>query len=120
MMLKRKYLIVKSIFKNLYKQVFGNLCYVEISRTEAKNVYLHRNPVYRISTHPSIDSLFLSAGDDGRVLMYDMRAPDSEGLHFSALSLPKLNVFYFVQIHLSLLTTQNHFMVSPLILQNLD
>lgn len=46
---------------------------------EAEDVYRHEDAVYGLSSDPVNDSIFASACADGRVLIYDIRAPPSEG-----------------------------------------
>ncbi len=43
------------------------------------DVFLHEEAVYGISVDPINDNVFASACDDGRVVLYDVRAPASEG-----------------------------------------
>ena len=35
--------------------------------------FLHEEPVYGLSVHPTNANVFVTAGSDGRVLMYDVR-----------------------------------------------
>ena len=46
---------------------------------ELLDVYTHNEAVYGLSASPNSDSIFASACDDGRILIYDTRAPPSEG-----------------------------------------
>ena len=40
---------------------------------------MHSEAVYGLAVDPINESIFASACDDGRVLVYDIRAPPSEG-----------------------------------------
>ena len=48
-------------------------------RGETLDVFLHREAVYGVSVSPTSDSVFASAGEDGQVLLYDMREPVTTG-----------------------------------------
>lgn len=50
------------------------------------DVFIHQDAVYGLSVDPLNDNVFASACDDGRILIYDIRAPASEGMlrNFSA------------------------------------
>lgn len=37
--------------------------------------FKHSKPVYGLSVDPTNDSIFSTAGDDGRILIYDIREP---------------------------------------------
>lgn len=37
--------------------------------------FLHEKPVYGLSVSPQNDYVFASAGEDGRILIYDIREP---------------------------------------------
>lgn len=41
--------------------------------------FLHEKPVYGLSVSPQNDYVFASAGEDGRVLIYDIREPSTTG-----------------------------------------
>ena len=43
------------------------------------DVFNHDDAVYGLSVDPLNDNVFASACDDGRILIYDIRAPPSEG-----------------------------------------
>lgn len=43
------------------------------------DVFLHREAVYGVSVSPTHDSVFASAGEDGQVLLYDMRESAATG-----------------------------------------
>lgn len=47
----------------------------DLKTGETLDVFLHREAVYGVSVSPTSDSVFASAGEDGRVLLYDMREP---------------------------------------------
>lgn len=42
----------------------------------AVDIFPHRQPVYGVSVDPDHDGVIVSAGDDGRVLLWDTRMPD--------------------------------------------
>ena len=46
---------------------------------EALDLFLHELAVYGVTVHPTIDTIFASAGEDGQVLLYDTRAVTSSG-----------------------------------------
>ncbi|KRT85832.1 WD40 domain-containing protein, partial [Oryctes borbonicus] len=55
----------------------------------------HRNPVYGLSINPQSDHVLATAGDDGRILIYDIRDPVPE-----AICLAKQNTgFHSVVFH---------------------
>ena len=43
-------------------------------------MFSHSEAVYGLSADPLNASVFASACDDGRILVYDIRAPPSEGI----------------------------------------
>ncbi|XP_045605789.1 dentin sialophosphoprotein isoform X2 [Procambarus clarkii] len=45
----------------------------DLKTGETVDVFLHREAVYGVSVSPTHDSVFASAGEDGQVLLYDMR-----------------------------------------------
>ncbi|XP_017891956.1 DDB1- and CUL4-associated factor 5 isoform X2 [Ceratina calcarata] len=46
----------------------------DLRTADVVNFFLHEKPVYGLSVHPHNDNVFASACDDGRVLIYDIRA----------------------------------------------
>ena len=46
---------------------------------ESVDVFLHEEAVYGLSVDPVNPNVFASACDDGRVLIYDLRAPSNDG-----------------------------------------
>ncbi len=38
--------------------------------------------MYGLSADPINNNVFVSACDDGRILLYDIRAPPADGMHF--------------------------------------
>lgn len=48
--------------------------------------FQHEKPVYGLSVSPQNDYVFASAGEDGRVLIYDIREPSTTGKNLSFLS----------------------------------
>ncbi|XP_066959054.1 DDB1- and CUL4-associated factor 5-like isoform X2 [Macrobrachium rosenbergii] len=60
------------------------------------DVFLHREAVYGVSVNPTLDSVFASAGEDGQVLMYDMReSPASDPVCLARYH----DAFHSVQFH---------------------
>ena len=55
------------------------------------DVFNHNEAVYGLSTDPCSDSIFASACDDGRICIYDIRAPPSEGLFTNSLKINYLS-----------------------------
>ncbi|XP_053684779.1 DDB1- and CUL4-associated factor 5 [Sabethes cyaneus] len=45
----------------------------DIQTRESVDVFLHSKPVYGLSIDPSNDDLFATAGEDGKILIFDMR-----------------------------------------------
>ena len=48
-------------------------------------MYYHDDPVYGLSVHPEDSNVFLTASDDGKVLLWDIRASPFSGMvnHFN-------------------------------------
>jgi len=59
--------------------VTGKLLCVCSCRT--LNLFMHDDAVYGLAVDPINEDVFASACDDGKVHIYDLRAPASEGLH---------------------------------------
>jgi len=49
-----------------------------ISSGDCLDVFYHTKPVYGLGVDPSNDNCFATAGEDGRVLLFDLRASNSE------------------------------------------
>jgi WD repeat-containing protein 22 len=45
----------------------------EIATRQLLDQFLHEEPVYGLSVHPATADIFVTAGSDGRLLLYDMR-----------------------------------------------
>ncbi|XP_058445214.1 uncharacterized protein DDB_G0283357 [Malaya genurostris] len=45
----------------------------DVQTRESVDVFLHSKPVYGLSIDPSNDDLFATAGEDGKILIFDMR-----------------------------------------------
>lgn len=43
------------------------------------NLFMHEDAVYGLAVDPINEDVFASACDDGKVHIYDLRAPASEG-----------------------------------------
>ncbi|XP_062502276.1 DDB1- and CUL4-associated factor 5-like isoform X2 [Corticium candelabrum] len=74
--------IFSTLFDNSNEHVYsaGNDEVVlrhNLERLVAIDIFPHRQPVYGVSVDPDHDGIFLSAGDDGRVLLWDTRMPES-------------------------------------------
>lgn len=58
------------------------------------DVFLHSKPVYGLSVDASNNHIFSTAGEDGRILLFDLRSSSQ------IISLPKSrNPFHAVQFH---------------------
>ena len=55
-------------------------------RLVAVDIFPHRQPVYGVSVDPDHDSIIVSAGDNGRVFIWDTRMPEcNEIYHFQMI-----------------------------------
>lgn len=63
-------------------------------RSEAFDVFLHAKPVYGLSVDQTNDQIFATAGEDGRVLIFDLR----QGTEVMALGKYRAP-FHGVQFH---------------------
>ena len=43
-------------------------------------MYYHDDPVYGLNIHPEDNSVFLTASDDGKVMLWDIRASPVSGM----------------------------------------
>ena len=43
-------------------------------------MYYHDDPVYGLNVHPEDSNVFVTASDDGRVSLWDIRASSSSGM----------------------------------------
>lgn len=50
----------------------------DILTGDCLDVFYHTKPVYGLSVDPNNDNIFTTAGDDGRVLLFDLRASNDE------------------------------------------
>jgi len=50
-----------------------------LHRKRTIDVFQHKDAIYGLAVDPINDHVFASACDDGRILIYDIRAPPSEG-----------------------------------------
>lgn len=50
----------------------------DVNSGDPIDIFYHSKPVYGISVDPSNESIFSTAGEDGRVLLFDMRVSNSE------------------------------------------
>ena len=48
-------------------------------RGDILNIFMHEDAVYGLSVDPFNENVFATACDDGRILIFDMRAPATEG-----------------------------------------
>ena len=65
-------------------------------RLVAIDIFPHRQPVYGVSVDPDHDGIFLSAGDDGRVLLWDTRMPECRNGFCLIVVVSLLTTFAFV------------------------
>ena len=56
-----------------------NVNITTLYRKQTVDVFLHEEAVYGISVDPINDNVFASACDDGKVVLYDIRASLAEG-----------------------------------------
>lgn len=50
----------------------------DVNSGDPIDIFYHSKPVYGISVDPSNESIFSTAGEDGRVLLFDMRVSNTE------------------------------------------
>ncbi|KAL7301518.1 hypothetical protein TKK_0005952 [Trichogramma kaykai] len=58
----------------------------DIQTTKIVNSFIHEKAIYGLSSHPHSDSIYASACDDGRVLVYDTRGDASSPESFFCLA----------------------------------
>lgn len=69
-------------------------------------MYYHDDPVYGLNIHPEDNNVFLTASDDGKVMLWDIRASPVSGMelflpHFlHKLLLVKVNNTHFFVDHI--------------------
>lgn len=68
------------------------------------DVFYHTKPVYGLGVDPSNDNIFATAGEDGRVLLFDMRASNDEPSVVVKYRAP----FHSVMFH----PVDDHFMIT--------
>jgi len=56
-----------------------NLILLYVCSCRTLNLFMHEDAVYGLAVDPVNDDIFASACDDGKVHIYDLRAPPSEG-----------------------------------------
>ena len=57
-------------------------------RGDALDVFLHEDAVYGLAVDPRNDNIYASACADGRVLLWDIRAPSHQGnIYFRVIKL---------------------------------
>lgn len=56
------------------------LCIFFFFRGETVGMYYHDDPVYGLNVHPEDSNVFLTASDDGRVSLWDIRASSFSGM----------------------------------------
>ena len=64
-------------------------CSLYSGRGEPVDVFRDQDAIYGISVHPQDDNCFTTAVHNGSVLLYDIRAPPSEGEQL--LKIPCMN-----------------------------
>ncbi len=62
---------------------------------ETLDVFTHEEAVYGLSVDPVNDSVFASACDDGRILIYDIRAPPGDGRRYYIIDVQVLRCMHF-------------------------
>ena len=72
--------------------------YIFIFRKQTVDVFLHEEAVYGLSVDPINDNVFASACDDGKVVLYDIRASPAEGSFITMLALQKASFRLTVKI----------------------
>lgn len=50
----------------------------DILTGDCLDVFYHTKPVYGLTVDPNNDNIFATAGDDGRVLLFDLRSSNDE------------------------------------------
>ncbi|KAG1701319.1 DDB1- and CUL4-associated factor 5 [Nymphon striatum] len=70
-------------FDNSQSKIFSagndeNIILHDLTLGTTKDIFLHTHAVYSISVDPMNDNVFASAGDNGSVLIWDIRVPPSE------------------------------------------
>lgn len=56
---------------------------------------LHKKPVYGLSVNPQNDQVIATAGDDGRILLFDIRESENAGEFFSLHFMIFLHILFF-------------------------
>lgn len=102
MILKRKNLQLR-FFEFMIRYYFHSFDYLFYSG-DCVDVFFHTKPVYGLSVDPINDQIFATAGEDGRILLFDLRASNDD---------PKVIVknrapFHSVMFH----PTDDHFLVT--------
>lgn len=59
--------------------LFITLHFCVLFSGQTLNVFLHQDALYGLSVDPLNDNVFASACDDGRVLIFDIRQPATDG-----------------------------------------
>ena len=71
----------------LYSYIYS--CSAFLFSGETIGMYYHDDPVYGINVHPEDNNVFLTASDDGKVMLWDIRTSPVSGkipLHMSVRS----------------------------------
>ena len=59
-------------------------------------MYYHDDPVYGVNVHPEDSNVFLTASDDGKVLLWDIRtSPLSGMIWFKSVIIVKYEIHIF-------------------------
>lgn len=59
-------------------------------------MYYHNDPVYGVNVHPEDSNVFLTASDDGKVLLWDIRTSPLSGMTwFKSIIIVKYDIHIF-------------------------
>lgn len=75
-----------------------------LSRGDCVDVFYHTKPVYGLGVDPSNDNIFATAGEDGRVLLFDLRASNDD----PSVVVKYRSPFHSVMFH----PIDDHFMIT--------
>ncbi|CRK91640.1 CLUMA_CG005292, isoform A [Clunio marinus] len=76
----------------------------DIETGDCVDIFHHTKPVYGLGVDPSNDSIFATAGEDGRILLFDMRASNDD----PTVVVKYRNPFHSVMFH----PIDDHFMIT--------
>lgn len=76
----------------------------DIASGDCIDVFYHTKPIYGLGVDPFNDNIFATAGEDGRILLFDLRASNAEPKTIVKYRAP----FHAVQFH----PIDNNFMIT--------